>query len=277
MAVTELPISPLSDIGLGGGSFVQGLRSKRCHWQNSFFLPSNPNVSAVLMGAPGAVTGNSGATVTLSTGPGGSVWIPAGGEYEGGGIQQIYIQDLGTGPNGYVVSVNSIAPSFPDDSLPLAVLVLDAVGRIQTIFDQRPSYVSSAPDLGTGMTESVADPTKRASFQTSFYVPRTYALTPQIPQDLSLPSPGFLLGSGSVLLSGNIISTPTTYLSTAAKGGQLATGITQGYIDPTSGKLATRQTQTSGVFPNGSLPIFEATVDSVGLIRNLTDFRPSYI
>jgi hypothetical protein len=31
------------------------------------------------------------------------------------------------------------------------------------------------------------------------------------------------------------------------------------------------------VFPNGSLPIFEATVDSVGLIRNLTDFRPSYI
>src|ERR1700757_1606716 len=96
----------------------------------------------------------------------------------------------------------------------------------------------------------------------NFAVPRTFALTPQIPQELSLPAPGFLLESGSVLLSGNIITTPTTYISTSTKGGQLGqAGIFQGFIDPTTGALATRQTQTSGVFPNGSLPIFEATVD----------------
>ena len=41
--------------------------------------------------------------------------------------------------------------------------------------------------------------------------------------------------------------------------------------------LAITTTQTSGVFPPNTLPLFEATCDSVNLIRRLVDWRPSYI
>ena len=294
MAV-ELPISPLSDIGLGGGSFVLGDHSKRAHWANSFFLPPNQNVGSILLGGCGAVTSNSGATVTLSIGgAGGTVGVQAGGQYAGTttGIQQIYVADLSTpsvggGPNGYAISVSSPFVSFPVGCLPLAVLIMDSIGRIQQILDMRPSYLTAAPDLGTGMTESVADATRRVFFQNNYAVPRTYALTPQIPPDLSLPNSGFVLGGGSVVLSGTVVSTPSTYISTTTKvnnpnpiyafaGALTQAGITQGYIDPTTGALTTRQTQTSGIFPNGSLPLFEATTNA-GLIRSLVDWRPSYI
>jgi len=59
--------------------------------------------------------------------------------------------------------------------------------------------------------------------------------------------------------------------------GSLGIGITQGFIDPASGQLATRATHTSGLFPVHSLPIFEATVDSVNRIVGLQDMRPSYL
>ena len=75
-----------------------------------------------------------------------------------------------------------------------------------------------------------------------------------------------------------MITTPTTYLSTAVKGGQLAVNaINQVYISPNNGQLSFGTTQTSGVFPANCLPICEATTDAVGLIRNLVDFRPSYV
>jgi hypothetical protein len=129
------------------------------------------------------------------------------------------------------------------------------------------------------MTESVADPTKRVYFQNNFAVPRTYALTPLILQDWSLPAPGFMLGSGSVVVSENVVSTPTTYISTTNNKGLVLgiNAITQCYIDPTTGALTTRPAQTSGVFPANCLPICEATTDSVGLTRNITGWRPSYI
>jgi hypothetical protein len=169
-------------------------------------------------------------------------------------------------------------PVIPASSLALAVLALDGIGRIQSVLDVRPSYLSSAPNLGSGMTESVSDATKRVNFQNNYAVPRKYALTPQIPQDLSLPAPGFTLGAGAVVLSGNVISTPKTYISTTTKGVQLAVNaITQGYVDPGTGALTTRTAQTSGVFQANSLALFEATTDAVGLIRNLVDWRPSYI
>lgn len=123
------------------------------------------------------------------------------------------------------------------------------------------------------MTESVLDATKRASFAANYQVPRTYCLSAQIPQELNPPTSGFFLGSGSVSLSGNVITTPTTYLS-AARGGQLTGGINQGYIDPATGMLAIRIVQTSAVFPANCLPLFEATCDGVNLIRSLVDFRP---
>jgi len=67
-----------------------------------------------------------------------------------------------------------------------------------------------------------------------------------------------------------------------------ANAINQGYITTNgafnppniftaSAALAITTTQTSGVFPANTLPLFEATVDSVNLIRNLVDWRPSYI
>jgi hypothetical protein len=75
-----------------------------------------------------------------------------------------------------------------------------------------------------------------------------------------------------------VISTPVTYICTTTKGVQLGVNvITQGYVDPGTGALTTRTAQTSGVFPVNSLAMFEATTDSVGLIRSLVDFRPSYI
>ena len=217
--------------------------------------------------------------------------IQAGGQYGGGaaGIQQVYIADptlrpdTEPGPVGFAIPVSTVSPSFPVGSLPLAVLILDAVGRIQQIIDVRPSYLSSAPNLGSGMTEAIADPTKRVYFQNNFYVPRTFSLTPQIPFDLALPASGFFLGAGAVVVSGNNIATPAKYYSTATNGaadgwGLLAvSAINQGYVDPTSGAVTIRQVQTSGTFPANSLALFECTTDYVGLIRSLVDFRPSYI
>jgi len=137
------------------------------------------------------------------------------------------------------------------------------------------------------MTESVADATKRVNFQNNYAVPRTYALSALIPPDVALPCSGFTLGSGSVVLSGNVITSPTTYFSSTTKVanpnpiykfvGSLGIGITQCYVDPGSGQLATRATQTSGVFPANCLPIFEATVDGANRITGLVDWRPSYI
>jgi hypothetical protein len=186
---------------------------------------------------------------------------------------------------GEVVQTSSLNPTFPVGTLPIAVVVLDGVQRVQQVIDFRPSYLSSAPNLGGGMKESVADATKRVYFQNNYAVPRTYALyrvSAQVAPDLALPAPGFFLGSGAVVISGQTISSPTLYLSNSpksnSKGLQLAVNqINQGYVDPTTGQVAIRQVTTSGTFPANSLALFECTTDSVGLIRSLVDWRPSYI
>ena len=84
-----------------------------------------------------------------------------------------------------------------------------------------------------------------------------------------------------------VISIPTTYISNRTTPGLTANAINQGYITVNvafnqgnpivNAALAITTTQTSGVFPANTLPLFEATVDSVNLIRNLVDWRPSYI
>jgi len=203
------------------------------------------------------------------------------------GIQQMYIAEVQAGVvQGQVVQASSLNPTFPADSLSLAVIVVDEVQRVQQAIDVRPSYLSAAPNLGSGMTEYVPDATRRVYFQNNYAVPRTYSLSPLIPPDLSLPTSGFVLGAGSVVISGKIITTPSTCFTATTKVnnpnpiyafyGSLAQGTTQGYIDPTTGAIATRQGQTSGAFPANCLPIFEATV-ATGLIRSLVDWRPSYL
>ena len=279
MSVTELPVDIVST--RNAGSFVLGDHTKRASWVNSFFVPATANVAylsnKIEMLTPaffgyGAVQGGSGATTDQ-----------IGLEDQGStlpGFQQLYVIDQ-TG-HGAVAAlakqVSSLTPSFPGGTLALAVIVLDGVGRIQQVIDNRPSYLSSAPNLGSGMTESVADPTRRVYFQNNYAVPRTYALSAQAPADIALPSPGFFLGSGAVVLSGSTITTQNMYISTTTSGVQLVkNGITQIFVSPATGLLSSQQAVTSGVFPANCLPICEATTDSVGLIRSLVDWRPSYI
>ena len=282
MAVTEQPVDIVATRNGGmGGPFVLGNHALRSAWVNSFYLPPDAHVGYLSnfyeSGAPTRFVGygavkDSGGTIRDQFG-----WQNNG--TANGPLQLYVIDQTGTGAvTGLAVQCGSLNPTFPASTLAIAVLVLDGVGRIQQVIDMRPSYLSSAPNLGSGMTESVVDATKRVYFQNNFAVPRTYALSAQIPADLATPAPGFFLGSGAVVLSGNTIQTPTTYLSTAVKGGQLTfNAINQIYISPSNGQLTIGITQTSGVFPANCLPICEATTDSVGLIRSLVDWRPSYI
>ena len=81
--------------------------------------------------------------------------------------------------------------------------------------------MSSTPTFATGASESISDPTKRVNFQNNYYVPRTYALSPQVPQDVNLPTPGFFLDAGSVMVSGTTVSTPATYITCKTQPVQL--------------------------------------------------------
>jgi hypothetical protein len=284
MAVTEQPVDIVSTRTVYGtlGTFVLGDHTKRVNWINSFYVPTDAHVqyltnfsdpSPPFIGY-GAVQDSKGTTHDQIG-------------YENQGtvttFQQIYISEVKPVPamtwvGGQIVQTSSLNPTFPGGSLPLAVVVLDGVQRVQQVIDFRPSYLLAAPNLGSGMTESVADATKRVYFQNNYAVPRIYALSPQIPADLAIPAPGFFLGSGAVVISGITHTTPTTYFFTSVKGGQLASNvINQGYVDPTSGAVTIRQVQTSGTFPANSLALFECTTDAVGLVRNLVDWRPSYI
>jgi hypothetical protein len=278
MSVTELPFGSL----VASNNFVQGDHTKRSAWQNSFFMPAASNNQYGLFCGPGGVTVGSSTVTYGPPGAGALVGILAGGQFSGGaaGVQQVYIDSSG---NVQCVPVSSTSVTFPAGSLALCFLLLDEVGRIQQISDQRTSFLSAAPNLGSGMAEAIATPTLRAGFIANYYVPRTFSLTPQIPFDLALPAPGFFLGSGAVVISGNTITTAAKYYSCAANGaadgwGLLAiNAINQGYVDPTTGAVTIRQVQTSGTFPANSLALFECTTDVVGLIRSLVDWRPSYI
>jgi hypothetical protein len=291
LAITEQPVGSLI------GIFVPGDHTKRSSWANSFFMLPDQHSGHFLNGGPGVVTSSlTGTWLSFGIGPlGGGPQVVNGNvtssplEIVAGnttapptGIVQVYILDDTSGPHAFAVTASSLSPTFPVGSLPICVFVSDGVGRIQQVIDVRPSGLSSAPDLGSGMRESVVDATKRIYFAQNYAVPRTASITPLIPPDLHLPAPGFFLGGGSVSFSGNTISSPTTYVSCSAKsnssGLQLAANaINQGFVDPNTGQVAIRQVPSSGTFPANSLALFEATTDSVSLIRNLVDMRPSYL
>jgi len=204
------------------------------------------------------------------------------------GIYQLYIQDNGAGPNWVFVGVTNLTPTFPTNTIPVAVIVYDGVGRISQVIDYRSSYLSSVPTYATGASENIASPTLRSGFVNNFYVPRQTAISAQIPPDVNLPYSSFALGAGSVVISGNVITIPTTvFTSTTVPPvngnpiynyyGSLKPGqITQIYVTST-GALATQTAVTSGVFPANVLAVAEITVDSASLIRNIFDWRPSYI
>jgi hypothetical protein len=99
---------------------------------------------------------------------------------------------------GLAVQSNSLTPIFPVISVPVAVIVLDGVNHIQQVIDMRSSYPSDVPtfpDYLGPASENTSDPTKRVLFQNNFYVLRTRALSPQIPQDVNLSVLGFLLAT----------------------------------------------------------------------------------
>ena len=321
MPVTEQPVDIVSS--QQSGTFVLGNHALRSNWINSFWVPptaNNVNLSPyynVPFIEYGAVIPNTGFTRDHLG------WQDMGGVVNG--IEQLYVIDeyelaqvQGNAPPqvtyidsvvALAVEANSLSPTFPTISLPVAVIVLDGVGRIQQVIDQRPSYLTSVPNFATfvngsltlSVAENTSDATKRVNFKNNFAVPRTYALSPRVPQELSLPASGFFLGSGSVLLTTTRppqfgaatptpVNFPTTYISNRTTPGLTANAINQGYITvnnvafnqgthtaTANAALAITTTQTSGVFPANTLPLFEVTCDSVNLIRNLVDWRPSYI
>lgn len=282
MAVTELAFGSL----VASNSFVTGDHTKRSAWQNSFFMPAASNDQYVLFCGPGGVTVGSSTVTYGPPGAGALLGILAGGQFGGiaTGVQQVYIDSSG---NAQCVQASSTSVSFPAGSLSLCFLRVDEVGRIQQIIDQRTSYLSSAPNLGSGMTEAIATPTLRAGFIANYYVPRTFSLTPQIPFDLALSASGFTLGGGSVNVPGiGVVTSSSIYFAAGTNTvanppigwrALAVNQINQGYVDPTSGAVTVRQVQTSGTFPANSLALFECTTDVVGLIRGLVDWRPSYI
>jgi len=277
MSLTEQPVNIVSS--RGSGMFVLGDHTKRVDWINSFYVSPAPNLTYMDRGGVsfvgyGAVKDSNGTThdqIGFDNQGSTTIW------------QEMYVSEPLAGViTGQVTQASSLNPSFPAGSLPVAVVVLDGVQRVQQTIDFRPSYLSSAPNLGSGMTESVVDATKRVYFQNNYAVPRTYSLSAQIPADMAIPAAGFFLGSGAVVISGITHSSPTIFISSSPKantqGLQLAANaINQGYVDPTSGAVTIRQVTTSGTFPANCLPLFECTTDSVSLIRGLVDFRPSYI
>src|SRR5215467_1464963 len=259
MPVTEQPVDIVSSIQQS--TFVLGNHALRSNWVNSFWVPptANNNYLSPYLGVPfieyGAVRSNPGSTTDQID------WQDQGTVT---GIEQLYVIDQfeesqveGTEPisvtyiasvAGLAVEADSLNPSFPSISLPIAVIVLDSVNRIQQVIDFRPSYLTSVPNFTTGVvssgtftaSENISDPTKRVNFQNNFAVPRTYALSPRVPQDANLPCSGFFLGARSVLLTikgipgfGNVIQTvniPTTYISNRTTPALTANAINQGYI-----------------------------------------------
>jgi hypothetical protein len=191
------------------------------------------------------------------------------------------VQDGGTVAQLVVTETNSTSPSFPGGTLPLCVLVLDSVGRVYSLVDYRPSSLVSIPPYAAGAFEVVSAPTLRAALATSFSVPRTADMSPRYSTadlaSIAFPSPGFTLGGGQVSISGINHTIPPTYISCKTTPVQLTPGqVTQIFVSAT-GALTSQVTTTSGTFPANVLAICEATTDSVGLIRNLVDWRSSYI
>src|SRR5215475_15207178 len=177
MPVTELPLDIVSS--QQSGTFVQGNHALRSSWINSFYVPptANCNYLSPYLGVPfieyGAVRSNPGITADQIS------WQDQGTVT---GIEQLYVIDQweeaqveGTEPvsvtyiasvAGLAVEANSLNPSFPAISLPIAVIVLDGVNRIQQVIDFRPSYLTSVPNFATRASiyglvtsaENISDP-----------------------------------------------------------------------------------------------------------------------
>ena len=195
MAFTEQPFGSLDS----GSGFTPGARSLRSSWTNSLYLPPDQRVNYELTISPGVIANYS---VTVPTNVAAAQTLPnviqfanvsVTGQFggTGTGYKMVYVDANG---NPHADDIATPIPSFPNGAIPIAVVVMDQpCNRIQSVVDYRSSNLSSVPDLGSGMKESIADPTRRVYFQNNFAVPRTYSLSPQIPADVACPAVAFHL------------------------------------------------------------------------------------
>ena len=78
-------------------------------------------------------------------------------------------------------------------------------------------------------------------------------------------------------INSNTINIPATYISNSTTPVQLTAGqVNQIYVTAT-GVLTSQVAATPGTFPANTFAICEVTTDSCCLIRNIFDWRPSYI
>ena len=285
MAIAEMPLDISTFSRAGGPSAVLGDHTKRVCQNLSFYI--NVNTGTLALHSPSSPTlGACVGYVALTglAGAGDQFATPFGGFIALGftAILQIYFNGSGAVNYGVVASTGA---AFPVNAIPLATVTTDAVGRIQSVIDSRSSGLSSVPPLGGRMSELVSDATKRAAFVANYSVPRTYSLGPTMPADVALPCSGFFLGSGTCSIPLSFTrTTPVTYITCSPTNNNTpslqiqANSVNQLYISPTTAQLSTQVVAATGLaFPVNSLAICEVVTDSVSLIRQINDLRPSYI
>ena len=169
------------------------------------------------------------------------------------------------GSSGQVVGAPG--SSFPAGSLPLYQLTLDAAFRFQTVTDQRPSTagMQSSPEV-------VSNNLFRASYGASFSI-----------SELTAQNSGayaFQIGTGTV--SATINGFPFTL---SLGGGWFTSGQPYGvpgpqiqfYVHPLGNSIESRSVSgNASQFPASALlPLALLSVDGVGRIMELDDYRPA--
>ena len=101
---------------------------------DGYYVPSSANTGYFLYIGPGRIQLPSGLVATHGGG-----WFNPGGTVTG--MQQVYVEPT----YGMILNrdVTSQSSTFPAGSMPIAILTMDAIGRIQSVTDARDRTVIS--------------------------------------------------------------------------------------------------------------------------------------